>query len=142
MKHRKIMDELERILRAIPGIRVERDRRQPDDEQDLRDFGPLAILYSGERETAPPENADRLTWSRRWELKPVVTVLISDSDQDSQRGRLEEIENAFITAVDDSERLLGLLSRGAFPLVQCRIRHPDEAPIGGMEIFLNLTYDR
>lgn len=144
MKHRRILDELERILRTIPDLRVERDSRQPEDEDELREFGPVAILYSGERETAPLDNADTLTWSRRWELKPVITVIIHDAEQKAQRERLEDIEDAFITALDNSDLLQAdaLLARGTSPELQTRVRHPDEAPLGGIEMFLNLTYLR
>ena len=144
MKHREIMSEILRCLQSIPGLRVERDRRQPEDDDELRDNGPLAILYSGERETVDFGNKGSQTWVRRWELKPIVTVLIADAEQDSQREQLEDIEAAFVDALFDSEKLTddGLLSRGSSPDCMTRIRHPDEAPIGGMEMFLNLQYDR
>lgn len=143
MKHRLIMAEIERCLKTIPGLRVERDTRQPEDHEDLRANGPLAILYSGERQTADLGNRSSLTWSRRWELKPYVTVLVSDPDPDAQRETLEDIEAAFLDALDNS-RLQDddLLAHGSAPDWQTRIRHPDESDLAGMEVFLNLTYER
>lgn len=144
MKHRRILDEIERILKTIPGIRVERDSRQPEHEDELREHGPVAILFSGERETAPPENATALTWARRWELKPIILVLIHKAEQKAQRERLEDIEDAFINGLDNSDLLQegALLARGSQIGFQTRMRQPDEAPLGGLEMALNLTYDR
>lgn len=143
MKHRLILTEIERCLCAIPGLRVERDTRQPKNNEDLRANGPLAILYSGERESTPIQNGTALTWAWRWELKPSVTVLISDLDANAQRETLEDIEAAFVAALEDS-RLQDddLLAQGSEPVFQTRFRHPDESDLQGMEMFLNLTYDR
>ncbi|MDR5654877.1 hypothetical protein [Ruixingdingia sedimenti] len=137
------MAELERCLKTIPGLRVERDTRQPEDHEDLRANGPLAILYSGERENVELGNGDALTWAWRWQLKPMVTVLISEPDEVAQRETLEEIEDAFIAALDAS-RLNGndLLVQGSVPKWKTLVRHPDESDLAGMEILLDLTYDR
>jgi hypothetical protein len=143
MKHRLILAEIERCLKTIPGLRVERDTSQPEDHEDLRANGPIAILYSGERETVELGNGTALTWARRWELKPTVTVLVSDPDEAVQRETLEDVEAAFIDALGDS-RLQDddLLAHGSVPGFQTRIRHPDESDLAGMELFLSLTYDR
>jgi len=143
MKHRLILEEIDRCLRLVPGLRVERDRRQPNSDEDLRANGPLAILYSGERETVELRNSTALTWSRRWELKPVITILVSDPDEEQQRNTLEDIEAAFIAALVDSRiQDDDLLAHGSVPGFQTRFRHPDESDLAGMEIFLNFTYDR
>lgn len=149
MKHKRILDEIERLLKTIPGLRVEREKRQPEDNQDLRDFGPLAILYPGERTTSPVENESGLTWTRRWEMKPIITILISDLDSDEQRDKLDAIEKAFVDALDESPLLQpsgsipgGLLASGSFPDITTQFRHPDESDLSGMEIFLNFTYER
>lgn len=143
MKHRLILDEIERCLKTIPGLRVHRDSRQPDSEEDLQQNGPVAILYSGERETVPLRNGSSLTWARQWQLRPTVTVLVSDADEDAQRETLENIEEAFIAALEGS-RLQDddLLAHGSEPGFQTRIRHPDESDLAGMEIFLTYTYSR
>lgn len=143
MKHREIMSEVKACLESIEGLRVERDRRQPEGDQELRDNGPLAILYTGERETAPAEESPAIIWSRRWELKPVITVLIADAETDAQRDELERIEDAFITALDGSRlNENDLLARGTGPEFKTEFRHPDAADLGGAEFFLNLTYER
>lgn len=143
MKHREIMSEIISCLEGIDGLRVERDRRQPEDDQELRDNGPLAIVYTGERETVPAEDSPPMIWARRWELKPVITVLVADAEMADQREELERIEDAFIEALDAS-RLNedDLLARGTAPDFKSEFRHPDAADIGGAEFFLNLTYER
>lgn len=143
MKHRLILAEIERCLNTIPGLNVKRDVRQPDDHEDLRANGPVAILYSGERNTAEIRNGSALTWARRWELKPTITVLVADASEDVMREQLEDIEAAFVSALEDS-RLQDddLLSPGSVPLFRTIFRHPDESDLTGMEIFLDLTYDR
>lgn len=143
MKHRQILAEIERCLRTIPGLRVERDSRQPDSDDDLRANGPIAILYSGRRETVEIDNGTALTWARRWQVKPVVLVLVSDPDPESQQETLDTIEAAFVDALDDSRLQEGdLLAHGSVPAFRTDIHNPDEEPLAGMQMFLNLTYDR
>jgi hypothetical protein len=141
MKHRLIMAELLRCLQTIPGLRVQRDRREPESDEELLD-APLAILHSGERVTAELGNKTGLTWAKRWELRPVVTVLVAGLDEDAKREALEDIEAAFVDALRDSETLDALLVANTAPDFSTKHRNPEETHITGMEMFLNLTYDR
>lgn len=144
MKRKEITQEILNCLNSIPNLRVEYERRQPEDEDELRENGPLAILLRGECERVEVDNAPTSLWSIRWEYKPVIAFFIADADQDEQREALEEIEDAFVTALAENPRLTedDLLAMSSEPDCKVVFRYPDEAPIGGMEIFLNLTYDR
>lgn len=134
----EILSALETIL-ANAGYSVERDRRFP--------VGPgdpvLAILYTGDEENRPHENAPAHDWASRWVMRPFAEIWLRNNDPAALSSAGRSAWNAVRNAAVAYSPLLDLLAYNEAPSLSVSFEEPEEAAdMLVVRIEFELAFDR
>ncbi len=118
----EIIDELKIVCESL-GMPVEIDRRFDLDGDEM----PLAVIRTGDEESAWRDSDPSAVWFRRWLMRPSVEISIREPRTALQTAAANAIWMGFIAAFRDSKlNDKGLLATASKPTMLREVELPDE----------------
>ena len=139
-KAQLIHDEIQAVLEGM-GLTVEIDRDMPPNAE--RPGFQSASMWTGDEDIATDQTTTRLTWDRRWTVRPVVEIYLQNrEDPQALRPLLSSLWSQFLDGIRAS-KIEKIMARDTFPDIKKMIDPVQQRPdILIMSIEMAFTFDR